>query len=221
MPQATQPVVGPAIYADGSPVNPRACRDGSAGVQDTHARYLEAVLRGRVFTAGTPVAGCAPGTALGTAASFCLYNPLGSGYNAAILKTSMGYLSGTLGAGDIYYCCNGVVGAQGATAVTGTTNVIKNCLIGTAANAACTSWSAATVVTTVAGILRPVGWSQLPMLATTAIPVPMYMDEVAGEFVLTPGNIFVMHMVGGAGSSPLVTWGCTWEELPISSTTGG
>ena len=214
MPQATQPVVGPAQYADGSPVNPRATRDGAQATQDAHGRYLEAVARGNVYSASTPVAGVAPGTALGTTASFCLYNPLNSGVALSVLRTSWAFLSGTLGAGFIAYCTNGVTGAQAGTIPTGTAMVPKNAQIGNGSTPKGLPLSGATVVTTAGGLLRPV-WSLLPWLATTAIPVPMMVDDVAGEFEVLPGNIFCMHAVAGAGTSPLGVWGCTWEEYAI------
>ena len=221
MPQATQPKVLVTQFADGSSVDPRACRDGSAGVQDTHARYLEAVARGNVYSACTPVAGCAPGTALGTALSLCLYNPLNSGVGLSVWKVSWAYVSGTLGAGNIVYCTNNVAGAQAGTVPTGTAMVARNNQIGNGSTPKGLALSAATVVTTSAtGILRPV-WSIFPVLATTAIlPAPM-IDEVAGEYEVLPGNIFGAHEIGGAGTSPLGCWGICWEEYPIGVAQAG
>ena len=220
MPQATQPRIAPVNFGDGAWIDPRACRDGSAGVQDTHGRYLECVARGNVYAASTPVAGVAPGTALGTTASFCLYNPVGSGIALSVLKTSWAYVSGTLGAGFIAYCTTGVVGAQGVTVPTGTAMVPKNCQLGNGNTPKGLPLSAATVVTTAAGLLRPV-WSLLPFLATTAIPIPQMVDEVAGEFEVLPGSVFCMHAIAGAGTSPLGVWGCTWEEYSIAASNIG
>jgi hypothetical protein len=70
------------------------------------ARYAEAVRRGACFRAQTAVTGVAPGTTISTAAAFSLANPLGSGIDLAIPEVSMGYISGTLGAGSVMLCGN-------------------------------------------------------------------------------------------------------------------
>ena len=41
------------------------------------------------------------------------------------------------------------------------------------------------------------------------------IEEVADEFLLTPGNVFVMAGVAAAGTSPLVLLSATWEEVPV------
>jgi hypothetical protein len=46
-------------------------------------------------------------------------------------------------------------------------------------------------------------------------PPVVIKDVMNGEFVLYPGYGCNMHSVAGAGSTPLVLLGMTWEEVPI------
>ena len=92
---------------------------GNAGEQlvaDYFPSLYNLTKDGKVFTASTAVAGVDHGATLSTAPPFCIYNPVGSGKNLVILAASMGYVSGTLGAGFIAYA-----GATVTAAPTGTT----------------------------------------------------------------------------------------------------
>jgi hypothetical protein len=121
--------VGPQIAADGTFPKSRATRDASSGVQDTHGHFQEAVGRGNVFTAVTGVAGVAPGTVLSTTPPFTLSNPLGSGVNLVVLVAEFLYISGTIGAGTVYYGVNNAPGQAaptGGTALTPINNIVGN-----------------------------------------------------------------------------------------------
>ena len=97
-------VVGPRAAADGALVTGlRAGRSGELITGDAHAHFREATYRIGSWCVSVPVAGVAPGAALGTAPPLCIWNPPNSGVNADIWKATMGYISGTLGAGGIVY----------------------------------------------------------------------------------------------------------------------
>jgi hypothetical protein len=53
-------------------------------------------------------------------------------------------------------------------------------------------------------------------LATTAIFPAQVKDYVDGEIVVPPGSVLVMQEIGAAGSTPLVVFSATWEEVPIT-----
>lgn len=96
-------VNGTLGVSDGAQLPFRADKNGALVITGGHAFYHEIVSRGNVYVASNAVAGVAPGTALSTAPPICLHNPVGSGKNLVILKTSVSYLSGTLGGGNIAY----------------------------------------------------------------------------------------------------------------------
>src|SRR5688572_9833290 len=123
--------VGPQLTADQStPPTGRQGRTGEAVVGQAHGKYHEASSRGVLFGAQEVGTGVAPGTALGTTAMLALYNPRTSGKIFSIKKVSLGYISGTLGAGTVFHCGNlpTNTGAVGAVAVPsgGTSLVIYN-----------------------------------------------------------------------------------------------
>lgn len=200
--------VGPQVLADGARGPFRMSRDGSQINQDSHARYQEAVQRGNVFVASTAVAGVAPGTALSTTPPFILYNPPSSGVELVIWRARLGYVSGTLGAGTIVYAS----GVQTSAPSGGTAITPKNAKIGSGRATAATANQGGTI--TAPTILAP-AFTLGAFLASTAAVNPPLIDEVAGEFSLAPGAVFCMQGVAAAGSSPLVLFGVTWEEVPL------
>jgi hypothetical protein len=200
--------VGVQALQDGAQQPPRLGHAGEIVVDDAHGRFYEAVYRGNVYCAQVAVGGVAPGTSLATTAQcIVLYNPTGNTKNLVLLRAALGYVSGTLGAGSMVYGTS----AQ-AAAITGTAITPKNCLLGNAAAPTATA-TAAGGCTTAPTIVRP-AFTLGAFLASTAAINPPLIDEIAGEFVLTPGNVFVMSGVAAAGSSPLVLASLTWEEVP-------
>jgi len=201
--------VGPFTVQDGVSASLRFGRLSDLIVNDGHARYKEAVSRGRVFSGGTAATGVAPGTAIGTTAAFAITNPLGSGFNLVILRASMGYVSGTLGAGVIHYLAN--TNTQLALP-TGTAITAVNALLGSGNAAVARPFTTATIASPT--ILRPFVSSVAMTAAQTHAPWQT-VDEVAGEFIVTPGATLSLHGTMTAGSSPLVVFGMTWEEVPV------
>jgi hypothetical protein len=64
-------------------------------------------------------------------------------------------------------------------------------------------------------ILRP-AFSTSAFLATTAIaPFTQFKDDLQGEFIIQPGTVLVLQGVAAAGTSPLVIFSVTWEEVTI------
>lgn len=187
-------------------------QDGSGGLRmmQVHGKYQDAVLRGRCFVGGTAASGVAPGTSIGTTGAFSLYNPVGSGYNLVVLRASMGYVSGTLGAGVVHYLASTNLAAA---ATTGTAITAVNCLLGgeSAVGRPLTTSTLPVAPT----ILRPF-CSLQASLATTAVAPWQVFDDVDGEFIVRPGATLTLHATAAAGTSPLVVYGMTWEEVPVN-----
>lgn len=201
--------VGVQRLTDGNLARPSLARDGSLVMAPASGRFREAVLRGRTFSGSVGAAGAAPGTALGTAAAFCLHNPAGSGVRLVVLRASLGYVSGTLGAGVMYYCAstNTVAAVPTGTAVTEV-----NALLGNLTAGAGICLAAATLPATPT-VLRPF-CSLGASLASTAVQPWAIMEDVDGEYVVDQGGILSFEAVAAAGTSPLVAIGVTWEEVP-------
>ncbi len=177
---------------------------------DLLPKYAEQVKRGNVFSGGTAATGVAPGTAIGTTGAFTLANPSGSGVVLVPIVASMGYISGTLGAGVVWYLANT---NPSAAAVSGTAiTVVKNKLSTASPGNAGLAYTTSTLPAAPT-ILRP-AWSLTALLATTAVQPYLVKDDLDGEFVIAPGCSLTLHSTAAAGTSPLVVFGCSWVEIP-------
>lgn len=203
--------VGPGFAQDGSLVDPRMTKDLGAVVQDLHGRFYETTYRGNTFIASTGVAGVAPGTALSTTPPFTLYNPINSGFNLSIISASIGYISGTLGAGSIFYAVNTNTSQAAPTGGTVLTPICS--LIGNTSAPRGKTFQGSTLAATPT-ILRDLIY--LPAFAGGANAMaPPVRDIVDGSIIIIPGASMSLQAVAGAGTTPLVTFAITWEEIPI------
>lgn len=205
-----QSIVGPQSKADGSYQSIRSDKNANTVVVLARGKYYEGASRGVMFAACEQGTGVAPGTALGTTAAFVLYNPAGSGKRLAIQKVNLGYISGTLGAGTVYHCVNTSTTQTAPSSGTALTAVC--CDIGNAATPVGLARVGATVVQPVA--FRPYVSLNAELATTATNPVDLW-EDIDGEIVLEPGTSYQIQSVAAAGSSPKVTIGCTWEEIPI------
>ena len=199
---------GAAALGDGTVKELRLSRTGALVQTQGHASFAETVLRGGVMEACTPVAGFTHGTAFALAANpFVLWNPPSSGKNLIVMKATIGYISGTLGAGCV---CFGIVPSQNIVLTAGTEITPQNALLGFPRGVG-RAWYNGTVLT-VPTILRP-SFSYGPFLATTAVAPFNEMDIVDGGIVVTQGTALVMQGIGTAGTTPLLLMAMTWEEV--------
>lgn len=173
------------------------------------AEHAELALRGQTYSAGTAATGVAPGTSIGTTGAFTLANPSGSGKNLIVLRASCGYISGTLGAGTVWFLGNV---NPAAAAVTGTAiTVVKTKLSATSAGNSGLAFTTSTLPANPT-ILRP--WFSLTaLLASTAVAPYIISEDLKGEFVVAPGCSLTFHATAAAGSTPLVAFGATWAEV--------
>jgi hypothetical protein len=142
---------------------------------------------------------------------FTLWNPSGSGRRLKVMRASLGYISGTLGAGTIFYCINN---SPTTTLPTGGTAVTPvNCDIGAANNSVAKVGYGQTLPATPTAV-RP--FASIDAEAAASTPGPRIISEdVDGEFVVEPGCGLSLEAAAAAGTSPVMSAGLTWEEVPI------
>ena len=201
--------VGPQVASDGVITTQRGSRTGEACVSFAHAYYQEPANRGTIMETASPTTGVAPGTLPTTTPPMTLWNPPNSNVFLNIIKTSLGYVSGTLGSGYIMY---GVVPAQTTVPSGGLELIPQNTKLGFPRGQGRTFQGS--TLTTTPTILRA-GVSTGAFLASTAVPPFNAVDMIDGAFCLPPGTCFTMQEVGAAGSTPIVVFGIAWEEIPI------
>lgn len=195
----------------------------SATVPATYGRFKEALVgalvprrfeasqRSLVYSGCTAATGVAPGTTIATTTmGFSLYNPLNSGYLLVPLRVSLGYVSGTLGAGTVYYLANT---NTAAAATTGTAITVSNARLGMAPDNIGKLYTTATVPANPTA-LRPAFLLDASLASTVSRP-GILVDDLDGEFVLDQGSTLSLHATAAAGSSPLVVYGMTWMEVPV------
>lgn len=202
-------LVGPQTLADGNTGEGRIGRGGEEISSQLNAPLYELAKRGNVFSGATAVTGVAPGTAIGTTAAFALFNPSNSGVDLVVLKASMSYLSGTLGIGFVNWIYH-TSSVQAGVAITGTA---ITAVCGNGSNRAAAG-KPLTTATVVAGVLTRLFANLPPMLATSVLTPWRLEDDVDGALVVPPGAGVSLQATAGAGTAPLVIYGCTWAEVP-------
>jgi hypothetical protein len=208
---APQLTVGPRSLADGSLLDPRGAKTGEAVVQQAHGKYYEATHRGKCFAGMTAVAGVSVANlAQGTTGPITLANPAGSGKRLSILRANMGYVSGTMPAGNLTYSVNT---NPAAAAVTGTA-ITPVCLdIGSGIGPTAKLFTTSTLPAAPTPIRN---FANLDANLATSTNNPYnIVDDVDGSIVLEPGTSLTISGTTAAGSSPLVAFGLEWEEIDI------
>lgn len=199
--------VGPQLGSDGSILTIRADKTGAPVFAQAHGAYAEPAYRGAIMDACNSVAGIAHGTALSTTPPICLWNPPSSGKNLSILKVSLGYVSGTLGAGSIVY---GVVPSQ-VTVPSGGTELTPQCALLGAPRGVGRAFAGSTLAATPT-ILRP-AFTIGAFAGGANTPIDT-IDIVDGSIIVALGTVFVVQGIATAGTSPLVIFAITYEEIP-------
>ena len=212
MPLPVQGLVGPTgPSVAGSPQQLRFGPTGELVANDGFGKYYEMTRLGLVFTACGNVAGSALLTATSTTTSCAIYNPPTSGKRAILIKTALGYVSGTGTAGAIVYSIN----TSPVNTVSGTAMTITNNLNPPVASSLIQAFTTATV--TAMTLLRPAKYSQVIMPAT-ATWAPFQLDEdFDGSIVVNPGGAFGIG--GNVALGTVVIYSVSWIELPNVSGT--
>ncbi len=169
-----------------------------------------------MFHGSVASAGFAHGTALTATGLLSLMNPAGSGVNLEVLKVTLGFVSGTLGAGTLWWVKaanptsnpseDATKAVRSAGLVTGSPND---------AGSKAKIYSNVSM-TNVPVIVRPTCISYAPLvIGTTAVALPALVEETDGSIVIPPGYWAGIQGIGSGGSSPLVIVGIEWQEVPV------
>lgn len=194
---------------DGS-VNPiRLNSVGALVVSREGGQCTENAMLSKIFVCSTAVGGVAPGTALSTTPPIALFNPLSSGVELSVLKTSTGYVSGTLGAGSILYAYY----TPQTTVPTGGAELVPVCSRLGSVKGVGRVFQGSTLAGT--PLILRAAFNLGAALATTAVGLSNCQDAVDGAYIVSPGSCFIMQGVTAAGSTPLVTLAVMWEEISI------
>ena len=202
-----------ASVAPGTSATVRLAQLGEVAVTEVQGRYYENVYRGNVFTAtqaaagSTIIAANVSPVAAGAAALFCLFNPLGTGKNAVILRTVINTLSGTPGGGFVF---NVIASPSGITAAANVTP-INNLTFGAAGSLMRIISQSALTTSLLASVFRPIGGP-----AAIAAGAGQYgvQEETAGDIVVQPGAALIIA-ASAVGTTHIVCCGMTWAEIPV------
>lgn len=195
--------VGPAGCSDGAEQALRQARDASLVVTLARGKYVEAASRGKVFHAASQ-ADTTWSVALHTThTGLVVSNPVGSGYNLAILQASFALCVAPAGVANIGLF-GGFLAAGIATHTTPLT--VYSAILGGPGGVAKAD-AAATLVGT------PVWLMQMQNgFTAAALPgVGQTMIDVDGSIIVPPGGycgIAALTVVHGLGSM-------SWEEILI------
>jgi hypothetical protein len=189
---------------------------GDVVVSQGHAPYYEMAYRSTLgdqtsYIASTGVAGVAPGTALSTTPPFALWNPANSGKNLYLIRTRIGYVSGTLGLGQVWYA---QTTPQSTKPTGGTQLTVNSSVVGNLQTGAGQAFQGS-VLAAVPTILMPSQF-QLGPYAGAGASINVYsVDEMGGSIIIAPGSAFIMQAVGAAGTTPLMLFAAEWGEEKI------
>lgn len=200
--------INPRKSNSGAQVPGRADHSGAYVAQDAHARYVESVLQGNVYTASTQ-AGVALTVGLSTTATgIILTNPPNSGKVLALIELLAALTTAPAGISTVGL--QAVVTPQIAETTHTAALVVRNARIGNTSMASGKVDSSATLAAT------PVCVRAVPggPVATGSVTSAYIKDEIAGAIILEPGTAIATFALTTAISALLTV---TWEELPIAA----
>ncbi|MCR4332423.1 MAG: hypothetical protein NUV34_06945 [Sulfuricaulis sp.] len=201
--------VGIQNSGDGTKPHLRQGKESDLIVSQLMGSLYEAASRSKLFIASIGAAGVAPGTALGTAPPIAVHNPASSGILVAIRKVYVGYVSGTLGAGQLVHA----YAVQAAAPSSGTELTPVTAFLGGARGAA-KAYTGSTIAAT-ATIIRPSFNLGAGLASTAELPKAPMFDPVEGEIVVPAGYVWCLQGISAAGSTPLITIGVVYQEITV------
>jgi hypothetical protein len=200
-------VRGPLFGGTGTPSPFTADFSGAQRVADGHARYMDAVIRGNVYTC-TYVSATVPAASATAVGAFGFYNPPNSGKNAVLWALSVAittFTAGTTGAGI------GFQFVPNQTPTTQTAGVTpSNTLVGSSNKASAAPLTAGTIV----GAPTTLQYVSFGVYADLAAgDVATFKDELAGSIIVAPGSGLSICMTGTLVATIIPT--LVWEEIPL------
>jgi hypothetical protein len=189
----------------GDGLNPQLL-GGKAGegiVAELHGKYYTSTYRGKTFLGSTAAAGTVIPISSATAATFVLYNPIGSGVNIELISANVAILNATTVVSSIALgIASGLIVAP--TSVTKLTPIAG--LLGGSAVAQAQLYSVATIVATTT-------FFPLFSVSATAGAFSNFNYKFDGEIVLAPGSL--VHLCGTAAQSSASMNAFSWSEWPL------
>lgn len=209
-----QQIVGqPASASSQAVVNARAGQLGDLIVSELHGRYYETTYRNNGFLLSVSTAAAVTAYAGGAAGTpmLCLFNPLGSGRNAALTKVAVGNVVAASAAGTVafglYFGTTATITQATTTAPWSMGTQLQSGSVMTGfRNVALTSGSAASNVIPVASYY----WATAAGAAlVTGGPI-----DLEGSIIIPPGAYVAL---GGSAALTSATWigSLQWEEVPV------
>lgn len=199
---------GALLLGQGAPTNITFGRTSAQRVQDAHARFQDAVLRGNCYCAGNAAA-ITFGTALtATGVTAHLTNPAGSGVYGVLWRTGVTVITVTT-AGSIVYAYNPLGGVVTAV-IHGTPGVVQNCKLGLSGVGGKLQFDVAATLPAAPTFLRTLAYG----VSTAPTNAGQIVDNVDGSIIITPGTALSVQGITIAGTG-LIDF--TWEEVLIGS----
>lgn len=178
-------------------------RQNDQMVSDVHGKWYTSAYRGRLFEGSTAAAGTTIPVSSATAATFTLYNPIGSGVNLELVSYDSSVQNATTVVSSILLgIASGLIVAP--TAVTALT--VRSGLLGSNAAALGQLYSVATIVATTT--FFHVG----AYGATSGAFGPVHYD-FDGKIILAPGSL--VHVCGTAAQTSASAQSISWAEWGI------
>ena len=176
-------------------------------------KYYTDTAQGNVFIGSTAAAGVALPISTGTAVTFGLWNTFTT-KNAALIKCTIGYTSGTIAIGD-FGLANQYVGFEVGTVApmaAATLGTAKNALLGSGKTSAMSFIPATATLTTGGTACYWFGSSN--EIATAAPGVSTCNFDFDGTCIVTPGQ--VVFVCGSVAQTGLFTMSLVWAEVDIT-----
>lgn len=215
----TNPIATLSV-TDNDPHDMLGGRSAEGIVAELHGKYFTQASRGNMFFISTIAAGLAVPISSTTAPTVALWNPAGSGKNAALVRYTAAYVSGTSVATAIGLAFSPNAGNTVATGAVFTafnrsalnTNLF-NCLLGAGNVTAMNASANGTNTLTVAGTYLLTMLGESALIATTAMNPYLAFYDFDGSLIVPPG--VAVYVVGTAASGALLAQSLVWEEAPI------
>jgi hypothetical protein len=199
---------GPSgVLAPGAFGTPRLLGDSTTGVADCHAKYQEAVYRGRVYSVADTAYHTMPAGLSASPINVSLYNPISSGVNAAIWFANAVFGVAWPAAAIIWLATY----TSPNTATTGTALNATNSLTGAIGTSVIKPLTTATLGSTpTAQMILGQGLTGAITVETQGKVVGGWLD---GSFILSPGQTLTIESSTVSGTTgAAVSW--IWEEFP-------
>jgi hypothetical protein len=184
-----------------------------AWVSEVHGKWYTQAVNGNVFHGSTLVAGTIIPISTATAATFALYNPLGSGVNLELIAYELGISVVTVIATPIGLGFSSSVGGAVAVPTSPTSLTVRNGLLGAGKAPQAQLYSVATVVATTY-FKTLFNFTATNATAGNGLGPASYKYDFDGTLLMPPGTLIqTCGLV--APSTSASTQGFTWAEIPI------